>query len=265
MRVLETGTIYLFARLPVEEPEELSDPAVGLDGFRNLYIVLSPYDQPRFRLISARRNDILNPRASGVRSYRAAVDAVEEDPRKLTSYLREGPYDFETEEPEVQAAVRRIGEGAYRILRHGNHTHLIYVLAQPEEHDDAQEELQIAGEASYIVGIENPKKAMRPNVESPEEGVPDYPRALFPRALAERLRGHAYGALDPPDYLNFEGAHFLLSSDPEVTSDTLGVDLDAEDERESVEGILRDLRLRNTEFPIHALLEGELSQSLRDH
>ena len=50
-----------------------------------------------------------------------------------------------------------VGEGKYAIVRHRNHAELVYVREVPKEPSDAQKELGIEKEASYVISVINPK------------------------------------------------------------------------------------------------------------
>ena len=53
---------------------------------------------------------------------------------------------------------RPVGEGKYAIINHSNnHTELAFVLELPKELGEAQKDLGIEKEASYIVTVINPK------------------------------------------------------------------------------------------------------------
>ena len=52
---------------------------------------------------------------------------------------------------------RPVGEGKYAIVDHNNHTELAFVLELPKELGEAQKELGIEKEASYIITVINPK------------------------------------------------------------------------------------------------------------
>ena len=55
-------------------------------------------------------------------------------------------------------AARPVGEGKYAIVKHQNHAELAYILEMPKEPGEAQKELGIEKEASYIISVINPKK-----------------------------------------------------------------------------------------------------------
>jgi hypothetical protein len=54
-------------------------------------------------------------------------------------------------------AARPVGEGKYAIVKHQNHAELAYIFEMPKESGEAQKELGIAKEASYIISVINPK------------------------------------------------------------------------------------------------------------
>ena len=71
---------------------------------------------------------------------------------------------------------------------HQNHTELAYILELPKEPGEAQRELGIEKEASYIVSVINPKKPAASSV--PEGGI--YPSTRrdsdVPGRIAKRIQ-----------------------------------------------------------------------------
>jgi hypothetical protein len=55
-------------------------------------------------------------------------------------------------------AARPVGEGKYAIIEHQNHAELAFILERPREIGEAQKELGIQKEASYIITVINPCK-----------------------------------------------------------------------------------------------------------
>jgi hypothetical protein len=66
-------------------------------------------------------------------------------------------------------AARPVGEGKYAIVRHQNHAELAYILEMPEQPGEAQKELGIEKEASYIISVINPKKPAPTGYPSTDE------------------------------------------------------------------------------------------------
>jgi hypothetical protein len=81
--------------------------------------------------------------------YWARVGGIFTDPNELTKEL------FSDEFRKGDAA-RPVGEGKYAIIvKHHNHAELAYILEMPNEPGEAQRELGIEKEASYIVSVIN--------------------------------------------------------------------------------------------------------------
>ena len=54
-------------------------------------------------------------------------------------------------------AARPVGEGKYALVKYRNHAEIAYILELPKEPGEAQKELGIEKEASYIISVINPK------------------------------------------------------------------------------------------------------------
>ena len=65
---------------------------------------------------------------------------------------------------------RLVGEGKYAIVDHSNHTELVFVLELPKELGEAQKELGIEKEASYIITVINPKDAKKRRILANNRG-----------------------------------------------------------------------------------------------
>src|SRR3712207_61717 len=102
--------------------------------------VIGKKSLPEIRTTEARRSE----------RYWAKVGGIFENPQELTSQLL-------ADEFRKGDAARAVGEGKYAIVKHQDHAELAYVLEMPEEPGEAQRELGIEKEASYIVSIINPK------------------------------------------------------------------------------------------------------------
>ena len=77
-------------------------------------------------------------------------------------------------------AVRPVGEGKYAIVKHQNHAELAYILEMPEQPGEAQRELGIEKEASYVISVINPiKKGQPQQVTKQAEGPPKYPQEVL--------------------------------------------------------------------------------------
>jgi hypothetical protein len=146
---------------------------------------------------------------------------------------------------------RPAGEGVYTIARHDDHTHLAFALELPEQPGEVQEELNIPREGSYIITVKNPDVDAPPGIGLPEEG-----RAELPRRLRERFDGRRFVPVDPPDFLDREGAEFVLIGADEDVFEELGVRLSPEHETLETAELFNDLRMKRSEHPLRPLFEG---------
>ncbi|ERN12545.1 hypothetical protein AMTR_s00025p00202950 [Amborella trichopoda] len=126
-------------------------------------------------------------------------------------------------------AARAVGEGIYRIVWHKSknkvHTHLIYKLEMPSQSDkrEAEESLNIASEASFVIQIKNPEQPSPPSVGLQSERKP-----MFPAHLQENFGNRRYAPADPPDFLNYERCEFLLIGASDDIEEELGLELKPE-------------------------------------
>jgi hypothetical protein len=75
-------------------------------------------------------------------------------------------------------SARPVGEGKYAIINHKNHAELAYILEMPKEPGEAQKELGIEKEASYIVSVINPKVPVTQGYPSAEQ-APQYSQFIL--------------------------------------------------------------------------------------
>lgn len=98
----------------------------------------------------------------------------------------------------TKPAARVVAEGTYRILEHGEHTHLDYALDGDlgfEGDDDREliEQLNIAASGSMIVAVFNPLAKWSREATIRHRGVPDDPSpfrepSLFPDELGSSVK-----------------------------------------------------------------------------
>ena len=120
--------------------------------------------------------------------------------------------------------VRPVGEGVYEIVRHDAHTHFAYALELPKGPGEAQEAFNIKKEASYVLSIKNPQ------ADAPLGAGLAESQVQFPRDLQNKFRGRRFCEANPLDFLNYQGAEFVLISAAEDVSDELGIQLHPENE-----------------------------------
>ncbi|HYY23921.1 MAG TPA: hypothetical protein VE689_00440 [Candidatus Udaeobacter sp.] len=180
------------------------------------------------------------------------VDGVSKTPEEIENRLDPQIYETKTRGTRHLPAVRPIGEGVYRIVRHEDHTHFVYALELPKKTGEAQTAFNIEERASYIISVKNPEKG------SPSgAGLPEEQEAHFPRWLQEKFRDRRFCEADPPDFLNYEGTEFVLISAAEDVSEELGIKLHPEDESGTSADIFNELKMEKSVHPLKPLSKGE--------
>lgn len=96
-----------------------------------------------------------------------------------------------------------------------------------------------------------------PAAKSPSyAGLSNQQQVEFPKRLRERFDGRRWIAADPPDFLNYPGAEFLLIGAHEDVADAAEDDLRPGEKRKTSQ-ILRKLHVRKSEVPVKPLFEGK--------
>jgi hypothetical protein len=215
-----------------------------MDDVQRLFAVLRPDDNDLYRLIVIGQKqlpDIHAPQGRARRNW-AFVDRVTRRPEDLHEAFARHTYETKTRGERLQPGARPAGEGVYAIVAHGEggsrHTHLAYALELPRRTGEVQEELNLPEQGSYVVTVKNP------DVDSPRSvGLRRDRKAELPERLRERFRGRRFAELDPPDFLDHEGAELVLVGAREDPSEELGVALDPEEETRRSADLCKDLRM----------------------
>jgi hypothetical protein len=230
--VLERGDIFFFyrPRVRVEAVRDLSD-------VQRFFVVLRPDGAEHYRRLIVGRKRLPDPDARE-REW-AFVAQVADEP--------------DTIREEVEPDARPAGEGRYAIADHDGHTHLAYALELPRKIGEAQRQLNIRPEASYIVAVRNPEAPTPPGV-----GLQGDRRAEFGPEFEERFRGRRFAPLNPPTFLDYEGAEIVLIGAASEASSELGIDLDTEAERLEDADIFAALHLAPDKLPVEPMRSGEL-------
>jgi hypothetical protein len=232
--VLERGDVFFFyrPRVRVTEVRDLGD-------VQRFFLVLKPDGAERYRRLIVGRKRLPDP-GTHEREWAFVADVADEP-------------DAMRKDIEVEPQARPAGEGRYAIVDHDGHTHLAYALELPRALGEAQRQLNIRPEASYIVAVRNPVAPAPPGV-----GLQANRRAELPRELEERFRDRRFAPLNPPAFLDHPGAEIVMIGAAEEASQELGVELDAEAERVEDADIFRALQVSPDELPAEPLRSGEL-------
>jgi hypothetical protein len=248
IKTLERGNIYFIYRLKVKGKGEEREIR-GIDDVQRAYIIPNPHGEECHRFIALGQKRL--PEIGNGERLWGFVDRVSPDPKKIEEELQHQTYKTKTRGERIQPAARPAGEGVYALVRHDDHTHLVYALELPEKPGEVQRALNIKEEGSYILSIKNPQVSSPPGTSLGEERKAD-----FPRHLQERFQKRRFIAVDPPDFMNYEGAEILLIGTAEGIDHELGIELTPQRESESTAEIFNELRMVKSRHPITPLLEG---------
>ncbi len=266
LEVLEQGDIYFFYR-----PKKNSQEVKGIEDVRRFFMVTSPEtgsntnskksgsrskveENQFYRLFVIGKKSLPEIRKSEARSserYWARVGGIFEDKNELTKEL------FSDEFRKGDAA-RPVGAGKYVIVRHQNHAEIAYILETPEKPGEAQQELGIEKEASYIISVINPKQPSPSGYPSAEES-PNYPEEV----LKEFDKNENFVSLAKDTKLiNYQNAQIILIGAREgkdTISKEFGLEIGAEEEgKRKSSDVFNRLSIRKGEVPTRPLIEGKL-------
>jgi hypothetical protein len=229
--LLERGDIYFLYRPRVDAEEVHS-----LKDVERLYILLKPQRHRRYRLLIVGRKQLPEPEDHD--RFWAFVWRIFRSKEELNEELGAREYVTRTRGVRKLAPVRPAAEGIYAIVRHDDHTHLAYVLELPEKEGPAERELNIKREASYIIAVKNPEAPTPPNA-----GLDPDHEARFPKTLQEKFGTRKFAPVDPPDFLDYEGAELELIGAAEDPAQELGLIFQPDKEDEQRADVLKDLKL----------------------
>jgi hypothetical protein len=261
---LEQGDIYFFYR-----PKKNAEQVKSIEDIRRFFIVTAAEQRQQeqqenissqlYRLFVIGKKSLPEIRKSEARAserYWGRVGGIFTDPNELTKEL------FSDEFRKGDAA-RPVGEGKYAIVKHQNHAELAYILEMPKEPGEAQRELSIEKEASYIVSVINPKKSAASAV--PEGGsypsteeIPMYPEEI----LKEFNDSDIFVSLTRDTrFIDYRNAQILLIGAREgrdVIKHDIGIEISDEEETQQSADIFTKLKVRKDQVPIKPLTEGKL-------
>jgi hypothetical protein len=254
--ILEYGDIYFFYRPKVGSPNVKS-----IDDVRRFFMVTVPErtttknDNEKtnwqlYRLFVIGKKSLPEIRTSEARSserYWARVGGIFERSEDLTKELL-------SDEFRKGDAARPVGEGKYAIVSHQNHAELAYILELPKEPGEAQKELGIEKEASYIITVINPVKPVPEGYPSADQS-PRYPDSIQQELIDDE---NFIPLTRNLDLINYQNAQIILIGAREG-KDTIKKDIGIEIKEESNSAdIFSKLRVRREQIPVRPIIEGEL-------
>ncbi|MEO1671140.1 MAG: hypothetical protein AAFR77_10215 [Cyanobacteria bacterium J06631_2] len=244
--ILERGNIY-FCYTPKVKQESVEK----LKDVQQFDFVLAPHSKQSYRMIVIGKKRLPEIEGSNNKHW-CYVETVTDNAQEIERGLRKDTYQTRTMGERFQPAARPVGEGIYEIVRHGGNTNLVYVLELPEELGEAQKDLGIKEEASYIITIKNPEAS------SPEGmGLTAEDKVNLPEYLQSRFQKRRFVPAEPTEFLDYPGVELILIGASANISEELGIELDPASETEDTAEILNDLRMRKSRHPIEPLFTGE--------
>jgi hypothetical protein len=258
-QMLEHGDIYFFYR-----PKVGSDQVKNINDVRRFFMVMAPEGTERkqrkqkqlYRLFVIGKKSLPEIRKSEARAserYWARVGGIFQDANELTEELL-------SDEFRQGDAARPVGEGKYAIVKHQTHAELACILEIPNEPGQAQNELGIEKEASYVILVINPKipvPAGYPSTEVP----PKYPKEI----LQELSETENFIPLSRDTQLiDYQNAQIILIGAREgqdVIKKEIGIEIKY-DKNQTAESssadIFKKLKVHKEQVPIRPLTEGKL-------
>ena len=253
--ILEQGDIYFFYR-----PKKAAEEVKGIEDVRRFFMVTAPEESSSnkshlYRLFVIGKKSLPEVRKTEARAserYWARVGGVFKNANELTKELS-------SDEFRKGDAARPVGEGKYAIVKHHhqNHAELAYILELPKEPGEAQKELGIEKEASYVISVINPKIPKQSNLPTTEE-PPKYPQEV----LNEFNETENFVPLSKDTkFIDYQNAQIILIGTREgrdVIKSEIGIEIKEEQSQQSSADIFNKLKLRREQMPMRPLTEGKL-------
>jgi hypothetical protein len=239
--MLEYGDICFFCR-----PKVGLEQVKSINDVRRFFMVMAPEGTERkkqkqlYRLFVIGKKSLLEIRKSEARAserYWARVGGIFQDANELTKELL-------SDEFRQGDAARPVGEGKYAIVKHQTHAELACILEIRNEPGQAQNELGIQKEASYVISAINPKipvPAGYPSTEVP----PKYPKEML-QQLSET-----------ENFIPLTRDTQLIDYQNDVIKKEIGVEINHDGNKSSAD-IFNKLKIWKDQTPTKPLFEGKL-------
>jgi hypothetical protein len=267
VKILEQGDIFFFFR-----PKVSATDIKSIDDVRRFYMVLCPEEEQKiidgtnndtnpqekkiYRLFIIGKKSLPEIRKTEARSserFWAQVGGIFYDPQNLVE-------DLTADEYKKGDAARPVGEGKYAIIEHQNHAELAFILEMPQEIGEAQKELGIQKEASYIITVINPEKPVSEGYTTAEAEPPKYPKDV--QNYLSKTEGKFIPLSQNLTLINYQNAQIILIGAREgkdVIKQEIGLDIETEEGKENLfsSDIFTKLKIRKEQVPIKPIIEGK--------
>ena len=268
VKILEQGDIFFFFR-----PKVSAKDIKSIEDVRRFYMVLSPEEEQKiiddtnnndtspnekkiYRLFIIGKKSLPEIRKTEARSserFWAQVGGIFYDSKSLVENLTADEY-------RKGDAARPVGEGKYAIIEHQHHAELAFILEMPQEIGEAQKELGIQKEASYIITVINPYKPVSEGYTTAEAEPPKYPKDV--QNYLTKTEGKFIPLSQNLTLINYQNAQIILIGAREgkdVIKQEIGLDIETEEGKENLfsSDIFTKLKIRKEQVPIKPIIEGK--------
>ncbi|MGE5308912.1 MAG: hypothetical protein ACM3OC_07500 [Deltaproteobacteria bacterium] len=252
VNVMEKGLLYFFYRPKVMPAGAQAHPH-GLQDVQRLYMIMHPR-QPKgsFRLIIVGHKKMPLPSVRGHKRFWGFIDDVSPNAVRIQQDTGGNVHATKTRGVERQPVARPAGEGEYELLRHGDHTHLVFKLDLPVKRGPVQEVLRIEDQASYIISVKNPDQPSPRGMRFGSRRKPQYPSQL-----KAKFRTLKFIDADPVQLLDYPGTQFVLISASARPQKELGIKIETESEKAAEQELFKDLGLEKGKRPLAPILTGQ--------
>jgi hypothetical protein len=247
--IFEQGDIFFFYR-----PKVRSEKVDNIEDIRRFFVVLAPESNNLYRLLVIGKKSLPEIRETEARSserHWARVGGIFNDPTLLTKEL----LSKEFREGDM---ARPAGEGKYAFVDHNKHTELAFILELPKELGEAQKELGIEKEASYVITVINPKIPRREENLPSTEDPPKYPELILNDFSDDENFVPLSRNLKFIDYQNAQIILIGAREGKDTLTQELGINVENENENDHSADIFTKLRIRKDQVPIKPLMQGKL-------
>lgn len=231
--MLESGNIHF-----IYHPRILHATVTGLDDVHRFYIVLKPNNKRIFRRLEVVEKQLPN----SDQQVWCVIDRVTNSCDQLEEPFNDKRYSSAAHRARGVSVARIAGVGLYALIRHMEHTHLVYELDQAAISSERQSTFKIEPAAGYILQIKNPRRNAPKGVDRPKTT-----KARFPQKLQERFAKQRFVGADPPDFLDFEGVELLLVAASAHIAKELEIATHQDIEFEANAKMMRELHARRYE------------------
>jgi hypothetical protein len=260
--IIEQGDIFFFYR-PKVDTEEVK----GIADVQRFYLVTHAEERKENRNNKKKKDDIYRLFLIGQKQLPEIVEGkstseeknwalnilTTSNPDDIHKELLPAEYATETKGKRRLAAAAPAGEGKYTIVKHDNHTELVYILELPEMPGPIQKEFEIKKEASYIISVKNPNVKVPGFTTFSSNKKPEYPKHLI-----QKFGDRRWISIEEPALLNYENTQILLiGARKKDVEEELGIDIDEEKETENTADIFKELKVRKEQVPLKPLLKGK--------